>query len=79
MGEHDDGEDPRAWGAATRAVRGGLNRSNFGEVAEALYLTQSFVYDTARAPTRASPATTRASSTPATATPRPRCSRTGWR
>ena len=48
MGERDDDEDPRAWGAATRAVRGGLARSNFGEVAEALYLTQSYVYDTAQ-------------------------------
>ncbi len=49
MSEPDDGgEDPRSWGAATRAVRGGLNRSNFGEVAEALYLTQSYVYDTAQ-------------------------------
>ena len=33
------------WGPATRAVRGGLHRSAHGETAEALYLTQSFVYD----------------------------------
>lgn len=31
----------------TLAVRGGLNRSNFGETAEALYLTSGFVYDSA--------------------------------
>jgi O-succinylhomoserine sulfhydrylase len=35
----------QAMGPATRAVRGGLNRSNVGETAEALYLTQSYVYD----------------------------------
>ncbi|MCB0882918.1 MAG: O-succinylhomoserine sulfhydrylase [Thermoleophilia bacterium] len=32
---------------ATRAVRGGLERSRFAETAEALYLTQGYVYDTA--------------------------------
>ncbi|MDQ2859497.1 MAG: O-succinylhomoserine sulfhydrylase [Pseudomonadota bacterium] len=40
-------QDPRDWDIATRLVRGGLARSNFGETAEALYLTQSFVYDSA--------------------------------
>jgi len=40
-------EDPRDWDIATRLVRGGLARSNFGETAEALYLTQSFVYASA--------------------------------
>ena len=44
-----DAEDPRAWGAATRLVRGGLDRSPHGETAEALYLTQSYVYPTAEA------------------------------
>ncbi|MDR3508022.1 MAG: O-succinylhomoserine sulfhydrylase [Caulobacteraceae bacterium] len=43
----DDGEDPQAWDVATRLIRGGLTRSPYGETAEALYLTQSFVYDTA--------------------------------
>jgi O-succinylhomoserine sulfhydrylase len=38
-------DDRSLWGPATRAVRGGLNRSAHGEIAEALYLTQSFVYD----------------------------------
>ncbi|MBA3811585.1 MAG: O-succinylhomoserine sulfhydrylase [Caulobacteraceae bacterium] len=42
-------EDPRDWGLATRLVRGGLARSPHGETAEALYLTQSFVYDSAEA------------------------------
>ncbi|MEP6968253.1 MAG: O-succinylhomoserine sulfhydrylase [Pseudomonadota bacterium] len=42
-------EDPRDWGLATRLVRGGLARSPHGETAEALYLTQSFVYESAEA------------------------------
>jgi O-succinylhomoserine sulfhydrylase len=40
-------EDPKDWGTATRLVRGGLARSPYGEASEALYLTQSFVYDSA--------------------------------
>ena len=32
---------------ATQLVRGGLNRSGFGETAEALFLTSGFVYDSA--------------------------------
>jgi O-succinylhomoserine sulfhydrylase len=44
--------EPRAaadavWRQATRLVRGGLDRSQFGETAEALYLTSGFVYDSA--------------------------------
>jgi O-succinylhomoserine sulfhydrylase len=42
-------EDPRDWDIATRLVRGGMARSNLGETAEALYLTQSFVYESAEA------------------------------
>ncbi|MBV9994072.1 MAG: O-succinylhomoserine sulfhydrylase [Caulobacteraceae bacterium] len=40
-------EDPKDWELATRLVRGGAMRSPFGETAEALYLTQSFVYESA--------------------------------
>jgi O-succinylhomoserine sulfhydrylase len=40
-------ELPQDWEIATRLVRGGLARSEHGETAEALFLTQSFVYDTA--------------------------------
>jgi O-succinylhomoserine sulfhydrylase len=40
-------ETPETWENATRLVRGGTVRSGFGETAEALYLTQSFVYDSA--------------------------------
>ncbi len=42
-------ETPDDWEPATKLIRGGLNRSGFGEMAEALYLTQSYVYDTAEA------------------------------
>ena len=34
----------QAWRPQTLAVRGGLNRSNFNETAEALYMTSGFVY-----------------------------------
>ena len=37
-------EDPRDWELETRAVRGGMARSEYGEISEALYLTQSFAY-----------------------------------
>jgi O-succinylhomoserine sulfhydrylase len=40
-------ERPETWETATKLIRGGLARSPFGEAAEALYLTQSFVYDSA--------------------------------
>jgi len=39
----------RNWNARTRAVHSGTRRSQYGEVSEALYLTQGFVYDTAEA------------------------------
>jgi len=37
----------QAWRPATRAVRGGLARTEFDETAEALFMTSGFVYDTA--------------------------------
>lgn len=37
----------RTYRPATQLVRGGLNRSGFGETAEALFLTSGFVYDSA--------------------------------
>ncbi|WP_369060550.1 O-succinylhomoserine sulfhydrylase [Caulobacter sp. 73W] len=40
-------EDPKSWNAATKLIRGGLMRSPWGETAEGLFLTQSFVYDSA--------------------------------
>jgi O-succinylhomoserine sulfhydrylase len=42
-------DDPKDWEVATRLVRGGTTRSQWGETAEALYLTQSFIYETAEA------------------------------
>jgi O-succinylhomoserine sulfhydrylase len=42
-------EDPKSWKPATQLIRGGLSRTHHGETAEALFLTQSFVYDSAQA------------------------------
>ncbi len=39
----------KTWKKRTRAVHAGTRRSQYGEVSEALYLTQGFVYDTAEA------------------------------
>ena len=49
MADDDHREDPQAWETATKLIRGGVARSPYGETAEALYLTQSFVYDSAEA------------------------------
>jgi O-succinylhomoserine sulfhydrylase len=40
-------EDPNDWEVATRLIRGGTARSLHGEMAEPIYLTQSFAYDSA--------------------------------
>lgn len=37
------------WNKRTRAVHQGVRRSQYGEVSEAIFLTQGFVYDTAEA------------------------------
>ena len=37
-------EDPQDWEIETKSVRGGMARSPYGEMSEALYLTQSFAY-----------------------------------
>ena len=42
-------QDPKDWRPQTRMVRGGMARSPYGEISEALYLTQSFAYDSAAA------------------------------
>jgi O-succinylhomoserine sulfhydrylase len=39
--------DPTTFRPATRLVHGGINRSQHGETAEALYLTSGYVYDSA--------------------------------
>src|SRR4051812_23296642 len=42
-------EDPRDWEVETQAVRGGLARTPYGEISEALFLNQSFAYESAQA------------------------------
>jgi O-succinylhomoserine sulfhydrylase len=42
-------EDPNDWDIETKAVRGGMARSPYGEISEALFLTQSFAYESAEA------------------------------
>jgi O-succinylhomoserine sulfhydrylase len=42
-------EDPNDWEDATKLIRGGLVRSNFGEQSEPIYLTQAFTYESAEA------------------------------
>ncbi|MDB5429287.1 MAG: metZ [Caulobacter sp.] len=42
-------EDPNLWQPATKLIHGGITRSQHGETAEALFLTQGFVYDNAKA------------------------------
>lgn len=44
-----DANPTPVWKKRTRAVHAGTRRSQYGEVSEALYLTQGFVYDTAEA------------------------------
>jgi O-succinylhomoserine sulfhydrylase len=41
--------DPQTWREATRLVHGGTLRSQFGEMSEALFLTQGYAYDSAEA------------------------------
>ncbi len=40
---------PDTWNTRTKLVHSGTRRSQYGEVAEAIYLTQGFVYDSAEA------------------------------
>ena len=47
MGPAHEGYDMTDLSPRTRAVHAGTRRSQYGEVAEAIYLTQGFVYDTA--------------------------------
>lgn len=41
------GGDKKGWKPATKAVRGGLMRSQYGEISEAIYLTSGYAYDSA--------------------------------
>jgi O-succinylhomoserine sulfhydrylase len=42
-------ENPKDWEPATKLIRGGIDRTPYGETGEPIFLTQSFVYDTAEA------------------------------
>jgi O-succinylhomoserine sulfhydrylase len=44
-----DDEDPSTWEPATKLIRGGIDRTQFGETAEPIFMTQSYVYDSAEA------------------------------
>lgn len=46
-GGDDPEQGPKGWKPATRAVRGGLMRSQFGEISEAIFLTSGYAYDSA--------------------------------
>jgi O-succinylhomoserine sulfhydrylase len=39
--------DPADWATATKAIRAGSHRTEFGEHSEAMFLTSSFVFDSA--------------------------------
>ncbi|MDF1777975.1 MAG: O-succinylhomoserine sulfhydrylase [Rhizobiaceae bacterium] len=41
------GDNSKNWRPATQMIHAGINRSQFGETSEALYLTQGFVYPSA--------------------------------
>lgn len=49
MADDRKATNPQDWQPATKLIRGGLNRSAFGETSEPIYLTQSFVYESAGA------------------------------
>jgi O-succinylhomoserine sulfhydrylase len=50
--EPDMAEDPNTWDVETRLVRGGMSRTGYGEISEALFLNQSFAYESAGAADR---------------------------
>ncbi|WP_439619602.1 O-succinylhomoserine sulfhydrylase [Hyphomonas sp.] len=47
MSNGSDRSGKASWKPATKAVRGGLMRSEHGEISEALYLTSGYAYDSA--------------------------------
>lgn len=42
-----DTENPLDWEPATKLIRGGIDRTKFGETAEPIFMTQGYVYDSA--------------------------------
>jgi O-succinylhomoserine sulfhydrylase len=47
MADAPGSDDPKGWKPATQAVRGGLLRSQHGEISEAIFLTSGYAYDSA--------------------------------
>ena len=47
MADASGGDAKKGWKPATQAVRGGLMRSEHGEISEAIYLTSGYAYDSA--------------------------------
>lgn len=47
MTDSADKSSKNSWKPATRAVRGGMDRSRHGEISEALYMTSGYAYDSA--------------------------------
>jgi len=47
MADAPGADDPKGWKPATRAVRGGLMRSQHGEISEAIFLTSGYAYASA--------------------------------
>jgi O-succinylhomoserine sulfhydrylase len=47
MADAPGGDEPKGWKPATQAVRGGLLRSQHGEISEAIFLTSGYAYDSA--------------------------------
>ena len=47
MTKTNDDDKVKSWKPATKLVRGGLNRTEHGEVSEALFMTQAYAYDSA--------------------------------
>ncbi|MFN4329712.1 MAG: O-succinylhomoserine sulfhydrylase [Limnobacter sp.] len=45
--EHDNHTSEQGWGLSTQAIRTGSQRTPFGEHSEAMFLTSSFVFDSA--------------------------------
>ncbi len=44
-----DDENPHDWEPATKLIRGGIDRTRFGETSEPIFMTQGYVYDSAEA------------------------------
>ena len=48
-----DDQSKKSWRPATNLVRGGLERSQFGETSEGLFMTSGYIYESAEQAERA--------------------------